>query len=160
MSTSDARWYWVSSAGLAGPRTQRRSFLRVGRNPTEDPYAPQAKKTLVTERADGAQVETSKAGTMGARRDAFVIRVCIGDTFRRDYDMRKYIAPVQSQACRLDVCVGRSTQTSDTRASTGLLRLEFELFRKGYSIAPVDVTVRTVRTCLKRLGNLTRNTDG
>ncbi len=49
--------------------------------------------------------------------------------------MRKYIAPVEFQACRLGVCGGRSTQTADTRASAGLLRLEFEQFRKGYSIA-------------------------
>ena len=32
----------------------------------------------------------------------------------------------------------RSTQTTDTRASTDLLRLEFERFREGYSIAPVE----------------------
>jgi transposase InsO family protein len=51
--------------------------------------------------------------------------------------MRKYIAPAESQACRLGVCVGRSTQTVDARVSTGLLRLEFEQFREGYSIAPV-----------------------
>jgi hypothetical protein len=32
--------------------------MEVARNPTEDPYARSpAKKTLVTERADGAQVE-------------------------------------------------------------------------------------------------------
>ncbi len=33
--------------------------------------------------------------------------------------------------------VGRSTQTTDTRASTALLSLEYERFREGYSIAPV-----------------------
>ena len=52
--------------------------------------------------------------------------------------MRKYIAPVESQACRLGVCVGRSTQTTDTRGLTGLLRLEFERLREGYSIALVE----------------------
>jgi len=73
-----------------------------------------------------------------ARRDAFVTRVCSGDIVRETKEMRKYIAPVESQACRLGVCVGRSTQTADTRASTGLLRLEFERFREGNSIAPVE----------------------
>ena len=73
-----------------------------------------------------------------ARRNAFVIRVCGGDIVRETLRCKKYIAPVESQACRLGVCVGRSTQTTDTRASTGLLRLEFERFRQGYSIAPVE----------------------
>ncbi len=52
--------------------------------------------------------------------------------------MWKYIAPVESQACGRGVCVGDSTQTADTRLSTGLLRLEFERFREGYSIAPQE----------------------
>jgi hypothetical protein len=59
--------------------------------PTEDPHARSpAKKTLVTERADGAQVEDFQGWNHGrtpfssdcARRDAFVIRVCSGDIVR------------------------------------------------------------------------------
>jgi hypothetical protein len=52
--------------------------------------------------------------------------------------MRKYAAPVDSGACRLGICVGQSTQTADTRVSTGLLRLEFERFREGNTIAPAE----------------------
>jgi hypothetical protein len=55
-----------------------------------------------------------------------------------NYEMRKYIAPVESQASRPGVCVGRSTQTADTLASTGLLRLEFERLGEGISIALVE----------------------
>ena len=56
-------------------------------------------------------------------------------TERADGAQVEDFPPVEFQACRLGVCGGRSTQTADTRASAGLLRLEFEQFRKGYSIA-------------------------
>jgi hypothetical protein len=55
-------------------------------------------KTPCDGAADGAEVKTSKAGTMGARvfqrggsarRDAFVIRVCSGDIVRETADRLK-----------------------------------------------------------------------
>jgi hypothetical protein len=73
-----------------------------------------------------------------ARRNAFIIRVCVGDIVRETLRCKRYVAPVEFQACRLGVCVGRSTQTTDTPASTGFLRLEFERFREGYSVALVE----------------------
>ena len=116
--------------------------------------------SFLHQRADGAQVEDFQGWNDG--RTPWRVRNPSVQRRHRpgDCEMRKYIAPVESQACHLGVCVGRSTQTADTRASTGIRRLEFERFREGYSIAPVERRGRTVRTCLKRLGNLTRNTDG
>jgi hypothetical protein len=51
---------------------------------------------------------------------------------------RRVMAAMYSESNGDETFVGRSTQTADTRVSTGLLRLEFERFREGYSIAPVE----------------------
>ena len=79
-----------------------------------------------------------------ARRDAFVIRVCSGDIVRETMRCGSTLHLSSPRPCRLGVCDGRSTQTADTRVSTGLLRLEFERFRDGYSITDTDCPPGTV----------------
>jgi len=76
------------------PSRSRRSVVRVARNPTEDPYAHQQRRPFVTERKDGAQVEDFQ-----------------GWNHRHTPSS---CSTVRAVACRLGVCVGRSTQTADT----------------------------------------------